>query len=148
MMIYVGSDHAGFELKETLREHMKVQGHNVVDVGTFSDANKVDYPDIAKEVATKVQENAGSRGVLICGTGIGISIAANKVRGIRAANVHDATEARLSRQHNDANIVALGQRTTGSETAKDIVDIFLSTDFEGGRHTARVEKITALENGQ
>ena len=148
MMIYVGSDHAGFELKEVLREHVKNLGHNVVDVGTFSDANKVDYPDIAKEVAEKVRDNAGSRGVLICGTGIGISIAANKVRGIRAANVHDTTEARLSRQHNDANIVAIGQRTTGSETAKDIVDIFLSTDFEGGRHTARVEKITALENGQ
>ncbi len=148
MMIYVGSDHAGFELKEALREYVKGLGHNVVDVGTFSDANKVDYPDIAKEVAEKVRDNAGSRGVLICGTGIGISIAANKVRGIRAANVHDTTEARLSRQHNDANIVAIGQRTTGSETAKDIVDAFLTTDFEGGRHTARVEKISAMENGQ
>lgn len=147
-MIYVGSDHAGFELKEALREYVKGLGHNVVDVGTFSDANKVDYPDIAKEVAEKVRDNAGSRGVLICGTGIGISIAANKVRGIRAANVHDTTEARLSRQHNDANIVAIGQRTTGSETAKDIVDAFLTTDFEGGRHTARVEKISAMENGQ
>ena len=147
-MIYVGSDHAGFELKEALREHIKEQGHNVVDVGTFSAVNKVDYPDVAKDVAEKVRDNAGSRGILICGTGIGISIAANKVKGIRAANVHDITEARLSRMHNDANIVTIGQRTTGPETAKDIVDTFLSTEFEGGRHTARLEKITAIENGQ
>lgn len=147
-MIYVGSDHAGFELKEALREHIKEQGNNVVDVGTFSAVNKVDYPDIAKELAEKVRDNAGSRGVLICGTGIGISIAANKVKGIRAANVHDITEARLSRMHNDANIVTIGQRTTGSETAKDIVDTFLSTEFEGGRHEARIAKITAIENEQ
>lgn len=147
-MIYVGSDHAGFELKEALREHIKGLGHNVVDVGTFSAVNKVDYPDTAKDVAEKVRDNAGSRGILICGTGIGISIAANKVKGIRAANVHDITEARLSRMHNDANIVTIGQRTTGSETAKDIVDTFLSTEFEGGRHLARIEKITAIENGQ
>lgn len=147
-MIYVGSDHAGFELKEALREHIKGEGHTVVDVGTFSAVNKVDYPDIAKDVAEKVRDNAGSRGILICGTGIGISIAANKVKGIRAANVHDITEARLSRMHNDANIVTIGQRTTGPETAKDIVDTFLSTEFEGGRHTARLEKITAIENGQ
>lgn len=147
-MIYVGSDHAGFELKEALREHVKSLGHNVVDVGTFSAVNKVDYPDVAKDVAEKVRDNAGSRGILICGTGIGISIAANKVKGIRAANVHDITEARLSRMHNDANIVTIGQRTTGSETAKDIVDTFLSTEFEGGRHEARIAKITAIENGQ
>lgn len=148
MMIYVGSDHAGFQLKEILREHVKGLGHNVVDVGTFSDANKVDYPDIAKEVAEKVRESEGSRGILVCGTGIGISIAANKVKGIRAANVHDITEARLSRQHNDANVVTIGERTTGSETAKDIVATFLTTDFEGGRHEGRVAKISAMENGQ
>lgn len=148
MMIYIGSDHAGFNLKETLRQHMKDKGMNVVDVGTFSAEKRVDYPDFAQEVGQKVLENSGSLGVLICGTGIGMSIAANKVKGIRAAHVADVTQARLARQHNNANVVTMGERTTGPETAKDIVDTFLSTDFEGGRHEGRVEKITALENEQ
>lgn len=148
MSIYIGSDHAGFDLKNVLREHMKMQGQDVIDLGTFDGAVKVDYPDIAREVAEKVKSNKGSAGVLICGTGIGVAIAANKVKGIRAANVHDVTEALLSRQHNDANIVTVGARTTGEETAKEIVDTFLTTGFEGGRHTPRIEKITAIENEQ
>lgn len=146
MMIYLGSDHAGFELKEVLREFMKNNGHTVVDLGAFSEVNKVDYPDIAREVSEKVRDNDGSRGVLVCGTGIGMAISANKMNKIRAANVHDVTEARFARMHNDANIVTVGQRTTGSETAKEIVDTFLTTDFEGGRHLARVQKITAIED--
>lgn len=148
MMVFVGSDHAGFQMKEALRDYMKEKGVNVVDVGAFSEANKVDYPDIAQEVGTKVRENAGTLGVLVCGTGIGISIAANKLKGIRAANVHDTTEARYARLHNDANIVTLGQRTTGMETAKDIVDTFLNTAFEGGRHEARVAKIKSIEDAE
>src|SRR3990167_11364881 len=146
MKIYIGSDHGGFALKEELREHLKTEGHEILDLGTFDTKKKVDYPDLARKVDKKVRENAGSKGVLVCGTGIGVAIAANKLKGIRAANVHDATEARLSRQHNDANIVTVGQRTLGSETAKEVVDTFLKTAFEGGRHVSRIEKITAIEN--
>jgi len=146
MKIYIGSDHGGFALKEELREHLKTEGHEILDLGTFDAEKKVDYPDLAREVAEKVRENAGSKGVLVCGTGIGVAIAANKLKGIRAANVHDVTEARLSRQHNDANVVTVGQRTLGSETAKEVVDTFLKTAFEGGRHVPRIEKITAIEN--
>lgn len=148
MALYIGSDHAGFGLKNVLREHLKTQGKEVVDLGTFDGEAKVDYPDIAREVAEKVKSNKNSAGILVCGTGIGVAIAANKVKGIRAANVHDLTEARFARLHNDANIVTVGARTLGEETAKEIVDTFLSTAFEGGRHTARIEKITAIENEQ
>lgn len=146
MQVYIGADHAGFQMKEALREHMKERGHQVVDLGTFHEEDKVDYPDVAREVAEKVRENPGSRGVLICGTGIGVCMVANKMKGIRAANVHDTTEARYTRLHNDANIVTMGQRIIGSEVAKDIVDVFMSTDFEGGRHEARVQKINAMDN--
>ncbi len=148
MAFYIGSDHAGFGLKAVLREHLKVRGHEVLDLGTFDAETKVDYPDIAREVAEKVKANPGSAGVLVCGTGIGVAMAANKVKGIRAANVHDVTEAKYSRLHNDANIVTVGARTMGEETAKEILDVFSSTAFEGGRHLARVEKITAIENEQ
>lgn len=146
MKIFVGSDHAGYELKEVLQQHMKVGGHEVLDLGTFNGEEKVDYPDLAREVAEKVRENKGSYGVLVCGTGIGISIAANKFKGIRAANVHDVNEATLARQHNDANIVAVGGRTMDKELAKQVIDAFLKTPFDGGRHVARIEKITAIEN--
>lgn len=146
MKIYLGADHAGFPLKEILVNFVKEKGHETVDLGVFTDANKVDYPDLAREVGEKVRENEGSLGILVCGTGIGVSIAANKLNGIRAANVHHATEARLARQHNNANIVALGQRVIGPELAKDIVDVFLNTDFDGGRHIVRIEKIKAIEN--
>lgn len=145
MQVYIGSDHAGYELKATLMEHMKASGHDVLDLGTFDGVNKVDYPDIAREVAEKVVENAGSRGILVCGTGIGVCMAANKVKGIRAATVHDVTTARFTRLHNDANIACMGERIVGSSVAKEIVDTFLETEFEGGRHEARVEKIMDIE---
>jgi ribose 5-phosphate isomerase B len=148
MSIYIGSDHAGFGLKNVLLEHLKTQGQEILDLGTFDAEVKVDYPDIAREVAEKVKANKGSAGILVCGTGIGVAIAANKVKGIRAANVHDVTEAKFSRLHNDANVVTVGARTLGEETAKEVVDTFLSTSFEAGRHVARVEKITAIENEQ
>ena len=144
MKVYLGADHAGFPLKETLRESMRAAGHEVIDLGTFSEES-VDYPDLAREVGEKVRENADTRGVLVCGTGIGVAIAANKLKGIRAANVHDVNEATLSRQHNNANIVTVGARTTDPKLAEEIVKIFLSTAFEGGRHQARVDKITAIE---
>ena len=144
--MYIGSDHAGYTLKETLQAHIQDQGHDVVDLGVFDSVNKVDYPDIAREVGEKVAENPGSLGVLVCGTGIGVCMAANKVKGVRAATVHDMTTARFTRQHNDANVLCLGERVVGSEVAKDILDTFLSTAFEGGRHEARVQKITDLES--
>lgn len=145
MKVYLGADHAGFQLKELLRESMKTEGHEVIDLGTFNE-DSVDYPDLAREVGEKVRENAETRGVLVCGTGIGVAIAANKLKGIRAANVHDLNEATLSRQHNNANIVTVGARTTEVQLAKDIVKTFLTTPFEGGRHQARIDKITAIEN--
>ena len=145
MKVYLGADHAGFQLKELLRESMKAAGHEVIDLGTFSEAS-VDYPDLAREVGEKVRENVETRGVLVCGTGIGVAIAANKLKGIRAANVHDVNEATLSRQHNNANIVTVGARTTDQKLAEEIVKTFLSTAFEGGRHQARIDKITAIEN--
>lgn len=148
MALYIGSDHAGFSLKSTLREHLKSKGHEVTDLGTFDGEAKVDYPDIAREVAEKVKANPGSAGVIVCGTGIGVAIAANKVKGIRAANVHDVTEAKYARLHNDANIVTVGARTLGEETAKEVLDTFISTAFEGGRHEGRVAKIKAIEDEQ
>jgi len=147
MKIYVGSDHAGFQLKQELAEYLKGKGFEVEDLGAFS-GERVDYPDFAKAVAEKVREDTASRGLLVCGTGIGMAIAANKVKGVRAANVHDVTEARLARAHNDATIVTVGARTMGPVTAKDVLDTFFSTDFAGGRHVHRVEKITAIENGE
>jgi len=144
MNIYFGSDHAGHALKESLREHVKSKGINVVDMGVFTETTPVDYPDIAKEVSAKVAVD-GDLGILICGTGIGMSIAANKVKGIRAAHVCSSTEASFARLHNNANILTLGQRITGVEVAKDCVDSFLSTQFEGGRHDERVKKIMAME---
>lgn len=145
MKVYIGADHAGFPLKAILFDYVKAQGHDVTDLGTFSEES-VDYPDLAREVGEKVRENKDSLGVLVCGTGIGVAIAANKLKGIRAANVHDVNEATLSRQHNNANIVTVGARTTDPELAKEMVKTFLTTAFEGGRHEARIAKITAIEN--
>ncbi len=146
MRIYLGSDHAGYALKNALVEHLKSSGKEAVDLGVFTDLNKVDYPDIAREVAEKVKENEGALGVLVCGTGMGIAIAANKVKGIRAATIHDLETARMARAHNNANIVTLGGRLLDAPAAIPMVDAFLSAEFEGGRHEARIEKITALEN--
>ncbi len=144
MRISIGSDHAGFEMKEKLEEHLRDLGHDVLDVGTH-DGDSVDYPDLAAEVARSVAAGEAERGVLVCGSGIGVAIAANKIDGVRAANVTDPEMARMSRLHNDANIVTMGGRYLPEELAREIVDAFLETSFEGGRHQRRIDKITALE---
>lgn len=144
MRIAIGSDHAGYPLKEALKRELKGTGVEVEDVGT-EDETSTDYPDYAERVAGQVVSGRSDRGILICGTGIGMAMAANKVRGIRAASVTDETGARLARQHNDANVLTLGGRVTPPDTAARLVRIFLDTPFEGGRHQRRVDKITALE---
>ena len=144
MFIAIGNDHAGVELKIEIAALLEKTGYDIIDCGTGT-ADSVDYPDIAEKVASKVLEQKIA-GILICGTGIGISIAANKIPGIRAAICQDADTARLARQHNDANILALGARTIGSGLAAEIVKTFISTEFEGGRHQRRVDKIIALED--
>lgn len=143
-MIFIGCDHGGFELKIEIYNYIQdVMRLDITDMGCFS-KDSVDYPDIAEVVAKSVLEKNGM-GILICGTGVGISIAANKVNGIRCALCSEEYSARMTRKHNDANILALGGRTTGAELAKSIVNTFLTTDFEGGRHQKRVDKIRALE---
>jgi ribose 5-phosphate isomerase B len=144
MKIAVGSDHGGFQLKEAIKAWLVEHGHEVEDKGTH-DEQSCDYPDYGKAVAIEVAGGKADRGILVCGTGIGISISANKVRGIRAALCGDTFSARMSRLHNDANILALGQRVTGAGLALDIVEIWLATDFEGGRHEGRVKKIMQIE---
>lgn len=145
MRIAVGSDHAGFELKQQLAEHLEAAGHKVVDLGTH-DSVSVDYPDFGAAVGRAVVSGEVERGVAVCGSGIGICIAANKVPGVRAATVHDVTSARLSREHNDANVMCLGQRFIGPQVAVDAVDAFLSAGFSAGRHSRRVDKISQLES--
>lgn len=137
------SDHGAVELKELLKRHVEEKGFKVLDLGTTS-TDSVDYPDYAAAMAEALRDGRASRGILLCGTGIGVSIAANRFPHVRAALVHDAFTARLARQHNDANVLVLGGRTTGPEIAKDCTDIFLSTEFEGGRHQRRVEKMSRL----
>jgi ribose 5-phosphate isomerase B len=139
--IAIAADHAGFELKELLKAELIALGVPTLDLGTDGPAS-VDYPDFADRLAAALKDNRAARGVLVCGTGIGISIAANRHRHIRAAVCHDTTSARLARLHNDANVLVLGARLTGPEVAKDCLCTFLSTDFEGGeRHTRRVGKL-------
>jgi ribose 5-phosphate isomerase B len=138
--IAIASDHAGFELKEALKGMLAELQFSALDLGTNGPAS-VDYPDFANRLADALAEGKVKRGVLICGTGIGISIAANRHRHIRASLVHDVTGARLTRQHNDANVLCLGARTTGVDVAKDCLRVFLGTDFEGGRHQSRVAKL-------
>jgi ribose 5-phosphate isomerase B len=145
MRVAVGSDHAGFELKAALAKHLADTGHQVVDLGTGSPDTAVDYPEFGLAVGSEVAGGRVERGVCICGTGIGIGIAANKVAGVRAAVVHDVTTARLARRHNDANVICLGARTTGAAEAIDAVDVFFSTDFDGGRHQRRLDEITGYE---
>ncbi|HAN86127.1 MAG: ribose 5-phosphate isomerase B [Bacillota bacterium] len=140
MKVAIGSDHAGYDVKEEVLKKLSCEGHEVKDFGTHSHES-VDYPDIAHEVAEAVASGDCDRGVLICGTGIGMSIAANKVRGVRAALCHDDFTARMAREHNDANILAVGTRTTATYGIMRMVDIFLSTEFAGGRHANRVSKI-------
>ncbi|EAX92524.1 ribose 5-phosphate isomerase B family protein [Trichomonas vaginalis G3] len=144
MKIVVGCDHGGFALKQTVIDTVKSLGHEVIDVGTNS-TESVDYPDFAQAAAKEIESGNAQLGVLICGTGIGISIAANKCKGIRCALCHEHLTAQLCRQHNNANIVAMGARIIGPETAIDIVKTFLTTDFLGDRHERRVNKIMALE---
>ena len=145
MKIAVGSDHGGFQLKEIIREWLLEKGYEVADKGTY-DEKSCDYPDYGKAVALDVAGGLADQGILVCGTGIGISISANKVDGIRAALCGDTFSARMCRLHNDANILALGQRVTGAGLALDIVEAFLDTGFEGGRHKARVDKIMQIES--
>jgi len=142
--IAIGSDHGGYGLKELIRKHLQEKGFDIKDFGTDSTAS-VDYPDFAKAVGEAVVAGEFQRGILICGTGIGISIAANKIPGVRCALVGDCFSAKATRQHNDANILALGERVVGPGLALEIVDIWLSAEFEGGRHQGRVDKIADIE---
>jgi ribose 5-phosphate isomerase B len=141
VVVAIASDHAGVELKALVKGELEGLGFAVSDLGTQG-TNSVDYPDFADAVAAALVEKKASQGVVICGTGIGISIAANRHRHVRAALCHDATSTRLSRQHNDANVLALGARLIGPEAARDCVRIFFSTAFEGGRHQRRIDKLS------
>ena len=145
MKIAIGCDHGGIVLKQPCIEVLKNLGYEYVDYGTY-DEKSVDYPDFAAKVATAVQNGECDKGILLCGTGIGISIAANKFKGIRCAHVTDAFCAQMSAEHNNANVIAMGGRITSPEDAKKFLSVFLQTEFAGGRHAARVEKITQIEN--
>lgn len=144
MRIALGADHAGVDLKDLLARIITEAGHEVADLGTHG-SESVDYPDFAAAVAKAVSGGEAELGVLVCGTGIGVAIAANKVPGVRAATCNDLFTARMARAHNDANIVTLGARVVGEGVAREIVEIFLATPYEGGRHARRVAKIGALE---
>ena len=141
--IIIGSDHGGFRLKGEIIEHLKKLGYEVSDLGCYS-TESCDYPHVAKAVAKEFLAAQG-RGILVCGTGIGMSITANRYKGIRASHCTDTFTARMTRMHNDSNILCLGERITGSGLALDIVDIWLKTEFEGGRHLRRVEMIELAE---
>lgn len=145
MKIVLACDHGGFELKEAVREHLTKKGYDVNDIGVYN-TNSVDYPDYGKRAAELVSGSVDDKGIVICGTGIGISIAANKVKGIRCALCTNEYMARMARMHNDANMLALGNRVIGQGAALDIVDVWLSTEFEGGRHLNRVKKMMEIEN--
>ena len=138
--IAIASDHAGYSLKEALKAELVASDHRVLDLGTDG-TDSVDYPDFGHAMGRAIENGEASRGVLVCGTGIGISMAANRHRGVRAAVCHDTTTARLSRAHNDANVLALGARIVGPEVAIDCLKVFLESEFEGGRHEPRVAKI-------
>jgi ribose 5-phosphate isomerase B len=144
MNIAIGSDHVGFELKPMIIEYLQELGHAVEDFGTYSN-ERVDYPDYSEKVAQAVLQKSFDRGILICGTGVGISIAANKIKGIRAVVCSEPYSAKLSKEHNDTNILAFGSRVVGTELAKMIVKAWLDAEFEGGRHANRVKKIASLE---
>lgn len=144
MKVAIGSDHAGFELKKMISHIVKEMGNEVIDMGTGSSCS-VDYPDYAEAVADAVSKGKVERGILICGTGIGMSIVANKFKNVRAALCNDLFTAKMSRLHNDANILCLGGRIIGKDLVKEIVYIWFSTHFEGGRHEKRLEKINLIE---
>lgn len=142
MKVAIAADHGGFELKESLKKNLI--SVVLTDLGTFN-GDSVDYPDFGADLAKRIASGEFDRGILICGSGIGISIAANKIKGIRAALCHNAYTAEMARRHNDANVIAMGGRVVDEKTAVEMTKIFLNTDFEGGRHARRVEKISALE---
>lgn len=141
MSLFIASDHAGFDLKEKILNFLREHGLTPVDLGC-ADTASVDYPDYANALANAMQGDASAKGILICGSGIGISIAANRHSHIRAALCHSVTDARLCRNHNDANVIVLGARTLGEQIAIDSVDMFLQAPFEGGRHQRRVDKLS------
>ena len=145
MKVVIGSDHAGYSLKEAIKKHLEAAGHEVMDKGT-NDTSSCHYPIYAEAVANAIVAGEAERGVLVCGTGIGMSIAANKVKGIRAAAVSDCFTAKATRQHNDTNVLCLGERTVGPGLACLLVDTFLGAEFEGGRHQTRVDMIHDIEN--
>ncbi|MBQ8029597.1 MAG: ribose 5-phosphate isomerase B [Clostridia bacterium] len=145
MKIAIGSDHVGYELKEKLKEHLEKNGHQVTDMGTY-DKERTDYPVFAKKVAVAVSEKSFDRGILVCSTGVGISISANKVRGIRAALCSEPYSALRSRQHNNSNVLALGSDVVGEGLAMMIVDNWLSGVYEGERHEKRINMIADIEN--
>lgn len=147
MKIAVGSDHRGFTVKQRLMKLLEQLGHQAFDAGTYGNEYS-DYPDYAFKVAQRVGSGENERGILVCGTGIGMCIAANKVVGVRAAPCHDIVSAEMSRRHNDANVLCLSADLLGEEIIERIVRIWLETEFEGGRHARRVEKITNFENGK
>jgi ribose 5-phosphate isomerase B len=144
MKIAIGADHAGFELKNRLRDWLRAEGHQVDDAGTHT-PESTDYPDYAGRVGRAVVDGRAERGILVCASGAGMSIAANKIRGVRAVLVSTVEQALLTRAHNDANVLALGARFLEQAAAEELVQVFLSTPFEGGRHGRRVEKITQME---
>ena len=145
MKIFVGADHRGFQLKKKVDDTLKAQGHDVVDVGTHVEGVDCDYPEISYKVGVEVVRHPGSRGILLCMTGIGHSIAANKVPGIYAALVYNKEAAVLSRQHNDSNVLVLGSKFVDEGSMLEIIKIWLSTEFEGGRHLRRKEQIQKIE---
>ena len=140
-IIFISSDHGGFYLKEQIFEYLLKKSFKIIDLGT-KDSSSVDYPDFSNVLVDKIKNNSDSMGILLCGTGIGMSIAANRYSHIRAALCADEDMARLSRQHNDANVIVIGGRTTSLNSAKKIIDVFISTKFEKGRHTKRLKKIS------
>ena len=143
-MIIIGCDHGGFELKDTIKAHLADKGFEVCDSGTFS-TDAVDYPDIAAEVCRKLTSGNADFAILICGTGIGISMAANKIKGIRAAVLHSLFTAQMAKEHNNTNVICFGGRTTSPADAVEMLDAYMSADFQGGRHSIRVDKIMKLE---
>lgn len=143
--IAIASDHAALELKAEIKNHLEAQGISVTDYGTYT-KDSCNYPDYAEKVCNAITEGKQDLGILVCGTGIGMSMAANKCKGIRAACCTDTFSARFTRLHNDANVLCMGARVIGAGLACDIADIFINTDFEGGRHQTRVDMVMALEN--
>ena len=144
-VIALGADHAGFSLKQIIAQHLLDSGHHIVDCGT-DDESRVDYPDYGAAVGASVADGEADQGIVLCGSGIGIIMAAGKISGIRAATVHDTESARLTREHNDANVIGIGARVVGQQTALDIVDAYLNASFQGGRHQQRIDKLGALDS--